>query len=102
MPNFDQCEKCGGYGWMPHRCMLFEVCREGEDSWEPQYGLDLEDALTKWAEASDCQGDYTIVQAGECGETFMLIRQGLHPAEVKRYRVFGEIVPKYHAHEEPK
>lgn len=100
--NYGRCEKCGDYGFMPHGCMLFEVCREGEGEWSEQYGLDPEHALKRWAEDDDCYGDYTIVQAGERGELHMLIRQALHPDEVKRFHVFGEMVAKYHAHEAPK
>lgn len=99
--DWGKCEKCGGYGYRPHRCMMFEVCREGETEWQTQYGLDPEDALEKWAEEDDCHGDYTIIQAGEDGDLHVLIRQALHPADVKRYRVYGETVPKYYAHEAP-
>jgi hypothetical protein len=99
MPNFEKCEKCGGYGWAPCGCTVFEICREGEDDWQEVYGVGAEDALTKWAEDDDCQGDYTIVSAGENGTLNMLVRDPQRPAEVKRFHVFGETVPQYHARE---
>jgi hypothetical protein len=96
--DWGRCKNCGGYGYLPHRCVEFEVCCEGEDTWDTQYGVDYEDALERWAEQDDCQGDYTIIKAGECGDLHVLIRNAAHPEEVKRYHVIGETVPQYHAY----
>lgn len=100
--DWGHCEDCGGYGYLPHRCKLYEVCREGEDDWQEVYGVDQEDALERWADTDDCQGDYTIIQAGESGDLHMLIRDPKNPSAVSRFHVFGETVAKYHAREAPK
>lgn len=100
--DWGHCDRCGGYGYLPHHCQLFEIAREGEDDWQECYSVSMESALEAWADDDDCQGDYTIVQAGEDGDLHMLIRLAAKPEEVKRFRVFGETVAKYHAHEAPK
>lgn len=98
--NFGRCTNCFRYGWLPHNCKQFEICIEGDEDWQEQWGADEEEALKLFAEIHDGNGDYSIVQAGECGKYFMLIREP--DGEPKRFHVYGEMVPSYHAFEEPK
>lgn len=102
MADYGHCVKCGRHGWLPHACMEFEVafedCGRGEPYWSTVSALDAERAAEQFAEASDCEGDYTIIKAGDRGNTVVLVR-GADGGKIMRFGVYGETVPQYYARE---
>lgn len=71
---------------------------------KPEHGwvIDADDeaeAAEKWADRSDCEGDYLIVSGHEA--IVSVRREGLSIGPVKSFRVIGESEPVYHAEELP-
>jgi hypothetical protein len=94
--NYDRCKKCGGWGWIDsHTCPPIWEARVHETKWEEHwhevYARDAEDAAEKFAERSDCEGDYTIIQTG-CAE--IEVRK-LGETETVIVDISAETVPQY-------
>lgn len=100
--NWGRCTSCAEYGYLPHGCVEFEIAMEDKRSepyWSTLYARDMELAAEKFADRYDCEGDYTIVRAGDGGEFYILVRKPEEPDTMKRFHVYGESVPQYHARE---
>lgn len=102
----DKCSRCQKYTFNPCGCERFEVASDwspavapftkqpGEGDWSEQYATDAEEAAEKFAERSDCEGDYTIIRRGS-GEIWVRDAEGA----VTRWSIHAEAVPTYSANE---
>lgn len=95
--TWGRCPNCHRYGHLPHGCIAYEVAMaETPDYWFTIYATDAESAIEAFAEQYDCEGDYTIVQAGESGDFKVLCRLEGNEESQQLYSVYGEAVPKYY------
>jgi hypothetical protein len=100
VPNIDYnpCKRCGRYVWdQVCRCQRFEVAIPWKDSvndvdWSEVYATEAEYAAEKYAERSDCEGDYTIIRNGE-GDVWVRDSEGV----VTKWHIEAESVPTYSA-----
>lgn len=63
------CEKCGDWRWNDVKkchCKEFHIIDEDGETHEV-YAMDEEDAARKYAEASDCDCDNYLLEAGDDG-----------------------------------
>ena len=101
--KYERCTICDHFGFTDtHRCPpLWECAIEepGEPYWQEVCARDRETAAEKFAESYDNDGDYTIIQAGDGGDTVVLVREPEKPDTVKRLHVWGEMVAHYNAEE---
>jgi len=94
------CKKCGKFAIWPesHKCPpLWELNEPeyDEDHWEQIYAIDEETAAEEWADKTDAEGDYSIVDGSPA---IVLIRK-YGETETKKFEVTGETVPEYRANE---
>lgn len=97
------CAKCDNWMMFPdsHRCPpKFEVIDAdggyGDDPWrwaKTIYAHQPDDAAEKYADESDCEGDYTIIRGSPAT---ILVRDS--QGNVTHWEVSGESVPSYTAH----
>lgn len=100
MSDYGRCERCGSFGWLPHGCREFECAfDDGNPGWIALWARDMEIAAEKYAEQTDCEGDYTVIQAGENGNFIVMVREPENDSTIKKFHVYGETVPEYHARE---
>lgn len=101
----DFCPTCKKYDSLGHHVCapIWEVAiDQGKNSelyWQECRAQSEEAAAERYADDYDCQGDYTIIQAGDGGETEILVRRPNGVGGVKRFHVVGETVAQYHARE---
>lgn len=97
--NCPICRKYDHTSW--HRCKPEWECamEDKKPDWHIVRGSHPDDAVKEFAEQYDCEGDYTIVQAGDRGEFVILVRKPGEPKTIKRFKVYGESVPRYYANE---
>lgn len=100
--SLDWCTDCRVYHFGRERCFpIFELFYDDwyGDEWQEIRGRDIEDAVERWAESSDSDGEYTIV--AQTSEPVVRVRpKGCYDErDWKLYRVTGESVPQYHAHD---
>lgn len=99
----DMCKTCGAWMMFPesHRCPpKFDVIDAdggyGDDPWQWAKSIrahDPCDAAEKYADDSDCEGDYSIVR-GSPATIFVRDASG----EITCWTVTGESVPSYSAY----
>lgn len=95
------CDDCRVHHFDGEACYpVFELSYPdwyGEDEWVDIRGCDMEEAVERWAEQTDCDGaEYTIVNGDDCP----VVRVREHgSAEEKLFKVVGEAVPSYSATE---
>jgi len=99
----DMCKTCGSWMMFPnsHRCPpKFDVIDAdggyGKDPWQwakAIFAHDAETAAEKYADQSDCEGDYSIIRGNEAT---ILVRD--EAGEITRWTVTGESVPSYSAY----
>ena len=100
--SFRQCLKCGEYLYTSyHKCapgwLVWQLDGEDENDGLTIYGIDEQDAAEKWADRTDCYGDYWIVQGGN--PIVCVRRADADDAPIAYLAVEGETVPQYHAQE---
>lgn len=101
MADYGRCPKCERFGWLPHACKEFECATDWnqDPEWTTVHAMDAEQAVERYAEDYDCEGDYTIIKAGDRGETIIRVREMGDEGGGKKFHVYGESVPQYHARE---
>lgn len=94
--------------------MVRHQCKPSWRVWSPDFfedssdsndrrALDAEDAVLLWAEQTDGEGDYTIVQGADVVALACLTSNidddgaVIDPGKVQRFTVTGESVPSYNA-----
>ena len=96
MGEFERCKTCGQYDWTKsHRCppvWLVWTEDSGEDYAYKIYAVDAQSAAEKWADQTDCVGDYTIVSGEDETVTVKVLDD-----TVLKFNVSGQAVPEYHA-----
>lgn len=103
--DYGFCQKCQSYvGKASHTCPPAWECAidhgDGEPYWQTYHAHSEDMAAEKYADAYDSGGDYTIVGAGDGGNTIILVRpEGNESAKPKRFHVIGETVAQYSARE---
>lgn len=97
--GYDYCRACEASHAEGSHLPLWDVWQV--DDWyseergdvNPTRAEDAQEAVEKWADYEDAQGDYTIVSGSPA--TVMVARVG--SADAQRYIVCGESVPEYTA-----
>jgi hypothetical protein len=99
----DRCDTCGEWKlFSTHTCHpAWKIWCIDHDETEDEavtiYAYDADAAVEKWAEETDCYGDYAIVQGDT--PTVAVRRAEQREAPITYHCVSGESVPQYHAQE---
>src|SRR4029077_3171230 len=76
MSEYQRCERCREYVWIPCKCVRFRCGIPWRDQIDREslhvvWARDAESAAERYAELYDSDGDYTIIKHGE-GEIWIL------------------------------
>lgn len=99
MSEYQRCERCKEYGWIPCKCVRFRCGIPWKDAIDREsldvvWARDAEGAATSYAEDRDRDGDYTIISNGE-GEVWVLDEDN----NQTKWSIEAYQEPVYRAHE---